>query len=58
MSRQNAESFDAAFDSLFHLAYAVGYRILGIREDAEDVALETLARASIRWERIRARPEA
>ncbi len=46
------ETFDDAFDRIFVLAYRAAFRILGSREDAEDVAMETLARASRRWERI------
>jgi RNA polymerase sigma-70 factor (sigma-E family) len=49
--------FDAAFGDLYQLAYRVAYRILGDRGDAEDVAQEALARASIRWSRLEDRPE-
>jgi len=49
-------TFEAAFGDLFRLAYRVGYRILGERGDAEDVAQETLARALVRWERLEERP--
>ena len=42
-------AFDAAFPRLLAVAYRVAYRILGDREDARDVASETLARALVRW---------
>jgi RNA polymerase sigma-70 factor (sigma-E family) len=50
-------SFELAFEGLYSLAYRVAYRILGDRLDAEDVAQETLARASIRWSKLHERPE-
>ena len=45
--------FEAQFDHLYKRAYVVAFRILRCREDAEDVALEALARASVRWRTIR-----
>jgi RNA polymerase sigma-70 factor (sigma-E family) len=45
-------SFDDAFDGLFRDAYRVAFRLLGSREDADDVAQEALARASVRWSRV------
>ena len=45
-------SFDEAFSELFGVAYRVSYRILGSRPDAEDVAQEALARASLAWPRV------
>ena len=50
------ELFDDAFDGLFHTAYRAAYRVLGSREDAEDVAMEALARASSRWASLRHQP--
>ncbi len=44
--------FDAAFAGLARQAYSTAFRILGDREDAEDVALETLARIEQRWDRV------
>ena len=44
--------FDAAFDELFSVAYRVGYRLLGSREDADDVAIEALARAWQSWDKV------
>jgi RNA polymerase sigma-70 factor (sigma-E family) len=49
--------FEEAFPDLYRLAYRVSYRVLGDRGDAEDVAQETLARAHLRWGRLRERPE-
>jgi len=44
--------FDDRLDELGRLAYRVGYRILGDRGEAEDVAQETLARAFARWSTV------
>lgn len=49
--------FDEAFPDLYRLAYRVSFRVLGDRGDAEDVAQEALARAHLRWSRLRERPE-
>ncbi len=46
------EKFDHAFDRLFHVAYRSAYRLLGSREDSEDVAIEALARAALRWQKL------
>ena len=51
------DGFDLAFENLYRLAYRVAYRILGDQGDAEDVAQETLARAVVRWPRLKDRPE-
>lgn len=53
-----AETFDTAFDRLFVIAYRSSFRILGHREDAEDVAMETLARAQRRWDKVNDHAEA
>jgi RNA polymerase sigma factor (sigma-70 family) len=47
-----SSDFDARFDGLARLAYRAGYRLLGSRPDAEDVAQEAMARASVRWSKI------
>jgi RNA polymerase sigma-70 factor (sigma-E family) len=52
-----AERFDDRFDDLATLAYRVAFRIVGHREEARDIAQETLARAYGRWPRVRARAE-
>ncbi len=49
--------FEEAFPDLYRLAYRVSFRVLGDRGDAEDVAQEALARAHLRWSRLRERPE-
>lgn len=46
------ESFDHAYRRLAVTAQRAAYRILGVPADAEDVAAETLARASLRWSRL------
>jgi RNA polymerase sigma-70 factor (sigma-E family) len=51
------DGFDLAFPGLYRLAYRVAFRILGDRGDAEDVAQDTLARAAVRWSRLKDRPE-
>ena len=48
----SAESFEDAYDSLLRSAYRVGYRLLGDRTAAEDVAAEALARAYSRWSSV------
>lgn len=44
--------FAAAFPALFAAAYRVGFRLLGNREEAADVAQEACARACVRWRRL------
>lgn len=46
------ESYDEAFWRLIRLAHQRAFRILGVAADSEDVASETLARASLRWARL------
>lgn len=46
------ESYDEAFWRLVHVAHRRAFRILGVAAEAEDVASETLARASLRWSRL------
>lgn len=48
-----SDDFEAAFRSLFALAYRVALRILGNQGEAEDAASETLARALVSWPRLR-----
>lgn len=50
--------FEEAFDDLYTRAYGVAYQLLGRRSEAEDVAQETLARAFVRWRKIRSYAEA
>src|SRR5580698_4407624 len=51
------DGFDLAFETLYRLAYRVAFRVLGDQGDSEDVAQETLARAVVRWSRLKDRPE-
>jgi RNA polymerase sigma factor (sigma-70 family) len=44
--------YDVEFPSLFDRAYRVAYRILGNREDAADIANETMAKAWLRWDTV------
>jgi RNA polymerase sigma factor (sigma-70 family) len=47
-----ATTFDERFEALAVIAYRVAYRLLGQRDEAEEVAQETLARAYARWRRV------
>jgi RNA polymerase sigma factor (sigma-70 family) len=44
--------FDDRFDELARIAYRVAFRLTGSPADAEDIAQESLARASVRWRKI------
>ena len=44
-----SESFERHFDELFTLAIKPAWRLLGDRQEAENVAAEVLARALVRW---------
>ena len=57
MSAQVPRSFELAFADLYRLAYRVAFRILGDRAEAEDIAQEALARATLRWDKLHDRPE-
>lgn len=46
------DDFDARLDELARIAHRVAFRLLGDREDARDVAQESLARAYARWHRV------
>jgi RNA polymerase sigma factor (sigma-70 family) len=59
VGRSEGETIDQALaGELFALAYRVGFRMLGSRADAEDVAQETVARACARWPKVREYPHA
>jgi RNA polymerase sigma-70 factor (sigma-E family) len=51
------EGFEDRFDELAALAYRIGYRLLGDREEARDVAQEAMARAYARWRRVSRYPD-
>jgi RNA polymerase sigma factor (sigma-70 family) len=53
---ERTPTFDDAFTSLFRHAFVVAVRILGDRGDAEDVAIEAVARAHLHWRRIGSSP--
>ena len=57
MSNPVPRSFELAFADLYRLAYRVAFRILGDRAEAEDIAQEALARATLRWDKLHDRPE-
>lgn len=57
MGLSGDDDFDAAFEQLAAIAYRVGYRLLGTRPEAEDVAQEALARAYARWRRVQGHAE-
>jgi RNA polymerase sigma-70 factor (sigma-E family) len=57
MTRAVPRSFELAFSDLYRLAYRVSYRILGDRLEAEDIAQEALARATLRWDKLHEQPE-
>jgi RNA polymerase sigma-70 factor (ECF subfamily) len=52
----NEEEFRALYQRVFPLAFRVGCRFSGRRDDAEDAAQEALARAFQRWSRLRGQP--
>jgi RNA polymerase sigma factor (sigma-70 family) len=51
------ETFDDAFERLMLRAYRVSFAMLRSREDAEDVAMDTMARALHHWERLGPTPD-
>ena len=50
--RAEVEDFEQAFHRLLPRAVAVAFRLLGDRGDAEDAAVEALARACDAWRRV------
>jgi RNA polymerase sigma factor (sigma-70 family) len=51
------DEFGLAFDALATVAYRVAFRLLGSREEAEDIVQESLARAYARWRKVRGHAE-
>jgi RNA polymerase sigma factor (sigma-70 family) len=51
-----SDSFDRRFDELFTLAIKPAWRLLGDRQEAENVAAEALARALVRWDTLAGSP--
>ncbi len=52
------DTYDEMFAGLHARAYRVAFRLLGDREEAMDVAQESLARAYARWRSVQAYAEA
>lgn len=50
------ERFDDQFDELTGLAYRIGFRILGDRGEAEEVAQEAMIRAYAKWRTVQGYP--
>jgi len=46
------ETFTTSFAGLYASAFRSAYRLLGNRQEAEDVAQEACARACVRWNRV------
>lgn len=46
------------FARLFACGYRAAFRLVGTRSDAEDVAIEAVARAQARWDEVAGYPEA
>ena len=46
------DDFDRQFPSLFRRAYGVAFVLVGDREDARDIAQETLARLHVNWAKV------
>ena len=46
------DAFTARFAGLYASAFQAAYRLLGDREEADDVAQEACARACLRWDRL------
>ncbi|MGZ4694350.1 MAG: sigma-70 family RNA polymerase sigma factor [Acidimicrobiales bacterium] len=44
--------FDASFAALFACGYRAAFRLIGSRADAEDLAIEAVARAQARWDEV------
>jgi RNA polymerase sigma-70 factor (sigma-E family) len=52
-AQQDEAEFTQVFIELFPVAVRVGFRLLGNRQAAEDVAAEALSRAFARWRTLR-----
>lgn len=55
-AQESGDGFDEAFRHLLPQAVRVAYRILGDIDEAEDAAVEALARAAVRWRRVSGLP--
>jgi RNA polymerase sigma factor (sigma-70 family) len=54
----DAGTFEERFDDLYRLAYRVAFRVVGSREEAEDIAQESLVKTCMSWRRVAAYAEA
>lgn len=52
-----SETYDVAFERLLMRAYKVSFQMLRSREDAEDVAMDTMARALRDWRLLGPKPD-
>lgn len=50
--RTSPDGFEEQFPALLAVAYRVAYRVLGDRDEAQDIAGEALARAYARWSSV------
>jgi RNA polymerase sigma-70 factor (sigma-E family) len=57
MGQRGDGDFDERFDALAAIAYRVAFRLSGRRDEAEELAQETLARAFARWRSVAAYAE-
>jgi RNA polymerase sigma factor (sigma-70 family) len=53
-----AGTFEERFDDLYRLAYRVAFRVVGSREEAEDIAQEALVKTCMSWRKVAAYAEA
>ncbi|MGH9233592.1 MAG: sigma factor, partial [Acidimicrobiales bacterium] len=54
----SAPGFEERFAALAAISYRVGYRLVGDRAEAEDLAQEALARAYTSWRKVAGHDEA
>src|SRR5437016_14685023 len=51
-ARAATTRFDDAYPGLYRSAYRVAFRLLGVREEAADLAQESCARAYLHWGKV------
>lgn len=54
----DAGTFEERFDDLYRLAYRVAFRVVGSREEAEDIAQEALVKTCMSWRKVAGYAEA